>query len=78
MEEEIKDLKLEIEVLKQRISDLESKERTRTIFKVIKYIIIVVIIVLLIIYGYKFYTDFMKYYNEIKGVMDNPLKQFIN
>ena len=78
MEDRIEELELEIKVLQKRISTLESKEKTRTIFKIIKYIIIVVILVLLVIYGYKFYTDFMKYYNEIKGVMDNPLKQFIN
>ncbi len=74
MEDKIKDLELEIKVLKQRVSELEAKERTRNIFKIIKIIIIIIILIFIIIYGYKFYTNFMKYYDEIKGVIDNPLK----
>ena len=74
MEDKIEDLELEIKVLKERISHLESKERSRTIFKIIKYAIIIIILTILIIYGYKYYTDFIKYYNEIKGIINNPLK----
>lgn len=77
MEEEIKNLKLEIKVLKQRISELEAKERNRQIFKIIKSIIIVVIIIVIAIYGYKWYQEISNYYNEIKNVLDNPLQGFL-
>lgn len=74
MEDEIKDLKLEIKVLKERISYLESKERNRTIFKIIKTIIIIIVLIVIIIYGYKLYQELMTHYNEIKNIIDNPLK----
>ena len=77
MEEEIKNLKLEIKVLKQRISDLETKERNRQIFKIIKSIIIILLIIVIAIYGYKLYQDMSQYYNEIKNVLDNPLQGFL-
>ena len=77
MEEEIKNLKLEIKVLKQRVANLEAKERTRKIVKIIKAIIIIAILVVMFIYGYKWYQEMMNYYESIKNALDNPLQAFI-
>ena len=74
MEEEIKNLKLEVKVLKERIAHLEAKERTRKIIRIIKIVIILAIIIVIIIYGYKWYQDMMNYYNQIKDFVDNPIK----
>ena len=78
MDNKIKDLELEIKVLKQRINILETKEKNKKIFKIIKYIIIIVVLLLLLIYGYKFYNDFLKTYKEIKNIVNNSLKIGIN
>ena len=75
--DEIKNLKLEIDVLKRRISVLEAKERRRMIVKIIKIIIIMAIIVVIAIYGYKFYQQLVDYYNQIKSFTENPLQSFI-
>ncbi len=77
MEEEIKNLKLEVQVLKQRISNLEAKEKNRQIIKIVKTIIIIAILITILIYGYKWYQEMSNYYNEIKNALDNPLQAFI-
>lgn len=77
MEEEIKNLKLEVQVLKQRISNLETKERNRQIVKIVKAIIVIAILITIFIYGYKWYQEISNYYNEIKSALDNPLQAFI-
>ncbi len=77
MEDEIKNLKLEIDVLKKRISYLESKERNRKIIGIIKGIVIAVLLILIIIYGYKLLQEMMNYYNQVKDVLNNPLKSLL-
>ena len=77
MEDEIKDLKLEIEVLKKRVAALEAKERNRKIVKIIKTMIVIVLIILVVIYGYKLYQLIMNYYEEINGILENPLKSIL-
>ena len=77
MEEEIKSLKLEIEVLKKRIVALERIENRRKTVKIIKYAIITIIIIVAAIYGYKLYKEFIDYYNQIQNFMENPLKAFM-
>ena len=78
MEDKVKSLELEIEVLKQKVSVLEAKERNRKIFKMIKIIIAIVLLVLIFIFGYKLYQQLTNYYNQIKDVIDNPLKSILN
>lgn len=77
MEEELKNLKLEIQVLKKRISYLEAKERNRKIGKIIKIVFIAILLIVIAIYGYKWYKQIMDYYNEIKNFIDNPVKSFL-
>ncbi len=77
MEEEIKSLKLEIEVLKKRIVYLEKIENRRKIVKIIKVVAIVIIIIVAAIYGYKLYKEIVNYYNQIQNFMENPLKAFM-
>lgn len=77
MEDEIKNLKLEIDVLKKRISYLESKERNRKIIGIIKGIVIAVLLILIIIYGYKLLQEMMNYYNQVKDVLNDPLKSLL-
>ena len=55
--EENKNLKLEIEVLKKRVTALENKERRRKIVGLIKEIIMVVLIVFV---GLKLYEYYQK------------------
>ena len=55
--EENKNLKLEIEVLKKRVTALENKERRRKILGLIKLIIMVVLIVFV---GLKLYEYYQK------------------
>lgn len=55
--EENKNLKLEIEVLKKRVTALENKERRRKIVGLIKVIIMVVLIVFV---GLKLYEYYQK------------------
>ncbi len=77
MEDEIKNLKLEIDVLKKRISYLENKERNRKIIGIIKGIVITVLLILIIIYGYKLLQEMMNYYNQVKDVLNDPLKSLL-
>ena len=58
MEKEIDNLKLEIQVLKERVAYLEAKERTRNIIKIIKIVFVVILLIVIGIYGYKLYQPF--------------------
>ena len=78
MDEEIKNLKLEIEVLKKRIAHLEGIENRRKIVKIIKIVIIVVMIVAIGIFAYQWYGKIMDYYNQINNYLNNPLQGFLN
>ena len=77
MENEIKNLKLEIDVLKKRISTLERIENRRKIIKIIKISIILIILGIIIYFGYKWYNEMINYFNQIKDFMNNPLKSII-
>ena len=77
MDEEVKKLKLEIEVLKKRVAELERIERNRKIVKIIKVVIIIVILVVIFIFIYKWYTDIMNNYNKIQEFINNPLKDLL-
>ena len=76
MNEEIKELKLEIEVLKKRIAVLEGIENRRKIVKIIKAVIVVALIIAIAIFGYKLYKDLLNYYNQINNMVNNPLSIF--
>ncbi|MBR3660586.1 MAG: hypothetical protein IKN63_01615 [Bacilli bacterium] len=76
MEEEVKKLKLEIEVLKKRIATLEGIERRRKIFAIIKIVLIITIFVALALVGYQFYQKMMNYYNQLNNIVTNPFDMF--
>ena len=76
MNDEVKNLKLEIEVLKKRIAVLEGIENRRKIIKIIKAVIFVSIIIAIIIFGYKIYNNIMNYYNQLNNMVNNPLSIF--
>ena len=76
MNEEINNLKLEIEVLKKRVASLESIERRRKISKIIKIAIYVVILIAVAMAGYKFYQQMSDYYNNINNMLTNPFSAF--
>ena len=67
MNNEIEELKLEIQVLKKRIEILEGIENRRKIFKIIKFLIYIIVIILVILFAYNFY-------NKIIDMLNNPLK----
>ena len=71
---EVDKLKLEIEVLKKRISHLERIETRRKIIASIKIIIVVAIIIVICYFGYKFYNQFQDLYNKFTELSKNPLK----
>lgn len=77
MDDEVKKLKLEIDVLKKRISELEKIERKRKIVKIIKIVLIVIIVVIIGIFAYKWYQEMTDYYNQIKDFVNNPLKSIL-
>lgn len=77
MNDDIKNLKLEIEVLKRRIASLEAIERRRNIVKIIKVVIIIIIVIVIFIFAYKWYNEIMDFYNQVKNFMNNPLKSFM-
>ena len=64
--EENKNLKLEIEVLKKRVTALENKERRRKIVVFIKSIIMVVLIVFVGLKLYEYYQKIIDVYNSVK------------
>ena len=65
MEEEIKKLKLEIEVLKERISSLEIIEQGRKIKSIIKFIVTLVIIIIISLVLYNLYQKLIEFYNSL-------------
>ena len=65
MEEEIKKLKLEIEVLKERISSLERIEQGRKIKSIIKFIVTLVIIIIISLVLYNLYQKLIEFYNSL-------------
>ena len=62
--EENKNLKLEIEVLKKRVTALENKERRRKIVGLIKAIIMVVLIVFVALKLYEYYQKIIDLSNS--------------
>ena len=64
--EENKNLKLEIEVLKKRVTALENKERRRKIVGFIKLIIMVVLIAFVALKLYEYYQKIIDVYNSVK------------
>ena len=77
MEEEVKRLKLEIDVLRKRVSELEKIERKRRSIRIIKALAIIVIIIIIAIYAYKWYDKIMDFYNQVNEFMNNPLKSIL-
>ena len=73
MEEEIKDLKLEIKVLKERISTLERIETRRKTFKILKVVIYLIVIMGIVIYIYTVYQNIMNAINNnpINSILDS-------
>ena len=65
MEEEVKKLKFEIELLKKRISDLEDIERKRKIFKIIKVVVKLFIIIAIVLLIYSWYQQMIDKYESI-------------
>ena len=76
MNEEINNLKLEIEILKKRITELELIERRRQIVKIIKAVLITLIIIVIVIFAYKWYKEINDLYSEVSNFLNNPLKIF--
>ena len=72
MEDEVKRLKQEIDVLKKRIEILEGIERRRKVFKIIKIAIGVIIIIGIILAGLYFYQVLKGYYDSINEIIKNP------
>lgn len=62
--EENKNLKLEIEVLKKRVTALENKERRRKILGLIKVIITVVLIAFVALKLYEYYQKIIDLSNS--------------
>ena len=69
---------LEVKVLKQRVANLEAREKRRQIAKIIKSVIVMALLITMFIYGYKWYQEMSNYYNSIKSALDNPLQGFIH
>lgn len=67
--DEINNLKLEIEVLKKRISALEAIERRRLIINIIKLSVTIIVVVILVYIAYS-------YYQKVIDLLNNPLKGF--
>ena len=62
--EENKNLKLEIEVLKKRVTALENKERRRKIVGLIKAIITIILIIFVALKLYEYYQKIIDVYNS--------------
>lgn len=62
--EENKNLKLEIEVLKKRVTALENKERRRKIIGLIKAIITIILIIFVALKLYEYYQKIIDIYNS--------------
>lgn len=64
MEDRIKELELEIEVLDKRVKHLERIENRRKIISIIKTVIIIVLLGALAISLYDVYQKIMDFYNS--------------
>lgn len=62
--EENKNLKLEIEVLKKRVTALENKERRRKIIGLIKAIITIILIIFVALKLYEYYQKIIDLSNS--------------
>lgn len=62
--EENKNLKLEIEVLKKRVTALENKERRRKILGLIKAIITIILIIFVALKLYEYYQKIIDLSNS--------------
>lgn len=69
--DEIKELKLEVEVLKRRLNRLENIENRRKVIAFVKALIIICIIVFLIVEGYKYYQKVMELYKDVSSLYNN-------
>ena len=78
MNNEVNELKLEIEVLKKRIEVLEGIENRRKVMKLIKAIIYVLLISAVLFAVYKFYQKINNYYNDINNLVTDPFSAFTN
>lgn len=74
MDDEIKDLKLEIKVLNKRIEILEVKERRRSAFKRVK-IIFNILLLALLAYGVWYSYDYIT--NYIPNKIDDTIKEIV-
>ena len=74
MDDEIKDLKLEIRVLNKRIEILEAKERRRSAFKRVK-IIFDILLLALLAYGVWYSYDYIT--NYIPNKIDDTIKDIL-
>lgn len=72
--EEVEKLKTEIKILNKRISILEGRERRRSAFKKIKFVI-EIIILLAIIYGAWYAYDYVT--NTIPDQIESGLKELL-
>ncbi len=66
MEKEIKNLKVEIQILSKRIAYLEKKENRRKIFSMIRFLINFVIIIIIGLLIYQYYQKIIDIYNQIE------------
>ncbi len=74
--EDIKSLKLEIEVLKKRVEILENRERRRKIFAIIKAVLVVIVIIAIIFAGLYLYQMIKGYYDQLNNMVTNPFDLF--
>jgi len=74
MDSEIKNLKLEIEVLKKRVAYLEGIERRRKIVAIIKVMGIIIVSGIIIYFAYSFYDKISEMYSKVVDFSNNPLK----
>ena len=65
MEDRIKELELEIDVLDKRVKHLERIENRRKIISIIKTVIIIVLLGALAISLYDVYQKIMDFYNSV-------------
>mgnify|MGYP003571565710 CR=1 FL=1 len=76
MEEDIKNLRVEVEVLKKRVEALEKSERHRKILSIIRFVIVFILIVAIVLAGIYFYQQMQNYYNQLNNVINNPFDMF--
>ena len=74
MEKEIDNLKLEVEVLKQRVKTLEGDLHRRRIIKIVKSVAVLIIIGVVTFYGYQLYGSLMEKYQKLQSQYDNAMQ----